>query len=327
VRRRDVIRAIAGAAAWPIMARAQPAERVRHVGVLMPFVANDPEAQARSRILEQSLGELGWTVGRDLQIDYRAGGGELAIIRRYAVELAALAPDVIVAVGSATIGPVQQAAGSIPIIFVNVVDPVGSGFVQSLARPGGNVTGFTNFEYSMSGKWVELLKQIMPQMVRVAVLRDPTTAAGIGQFSAIQAVAQPLGIELTPLNVRDTGEIERGIAAFARLGKGGLIVTSSRTAFRRDLFIKLAARHKLPAVYPYRYYAEDGGLLSYGPDPHDMMRHAAAYIDRILKGDKPAEMPVQSPTKYQLVINLRTAKALGIAIPAPLLARADEVME
>jgi putative ABC transport system substrate-binding protein len=278
-------------------------------------------------IFEQSLGQLGWQVGQDLQIDYRSPGGEATSIRRHAAELVALAPDVIVTVGSATIGPVQQASSTIPIVFVNLADPVGAGFVQSLARPGGNATGFTNFEYSVSGKWVELLKQIAPQMTRIAVVRDPASAAGIGQFSAIQSVAQPLGIELTPLSVRDVAELERGIAAFARLGKGGLIVTSSGTAFRRDLLIGLASRHKLPAVYPFRYYAKDGGLITYGPDPHDLMQRAASYVHRILKGEKPADMPVQAPTKYELVINLKTAKALGITVPPSLLARADEVIE
>jgi putative ABC transport system substrate-binding protein len=270
---------------------------------------------------------LGWTVGRDLQIDYRSPGGETASIRRDATELIALAPDVIMTVGSLTIGPVQQGTQTIPIVFVNVADPVGAGFVQNLARPGGNTTGFTNFEYSMSGKWVELLKQIAPRVTRIAVLRDPTSAAGIGQFSAIQSVAQSLGVELTPLSVRDTKEIEGGLAAFARSGNGGLIVTAGGTAFRRDLIIGLASRNKLPAVYPFRYYAMDGGLISYGPDTHDPVRRAAAYVDRILKGEKPADMPVQAPTKYELVINLKTAKALSLTVPPALLARADEVIE
>jgi putative ABC transport system substrate-binding protein len=309
------------------VARAQQAERVRRIGVLLPFRANDPEVTARSRIFEESLGQLGWKVGQDLQIDYRSAGGEAVSIRKDAAELVALTPDVILTVGSATIGPVQQASATIPIVFVNLADPVGAGFVQSLAHPGGNATGFTNFEYSVSGKWVELLKQIVPQMTRIAVIRDPVSAAGIGQFSAIQSVAQPLGIELTPLSVRDPAELERAIAAFARPGKAGLVVTSSGTAFRRNLIIGLASRHKLPAVYPFRYYAEDGGLITYGPNPHDSMRHAAAYVDRILKGEKPADMPVQAPTKYELIVNLKTAKMLGITVPQSLLARADEVIE
>jgi putative ABC transport system substrate-binding protein len=241
--------------------------------------------------------------------------------------MVALAPDLIVTVGSVTVAPVQQLTRTIPIVMVNIADPVGAGFVQSLARPGGNATGFTNFEYSMSGKWVELLKQIAPYVTRAAVLRDPTSAAGIGQFSAIQSIAQSLGVVLTPFSVRDAGEIERDVAAFARSGTGGLIVTAGGTAFRRDLIIGLASRHKLPAVYPFRYYAKDGGLITYGPDPRDSIRRAAAYVDRILKGEKPADMPVQAPTKYELVINLKTAKALGLAIPPAVLARADEVIE
>ena len=289
---------------------------MRRIGVLMPFTAGDPEAEARKVVFEQSLQQLGWTVGRNLQIDYRLAGGDADPVRRHAAELVALAPDVIMTVGSVTIGPVQQATRTIPIVMVNVADPVGAGFVQSLARPGGNATGFTNFEYSMSGKWVELLKQIAPRVTRAAVLRDPTVAAGIGQFGAIQSVAQSLGVELTPFSVRDVGEIERGVTAFARSGNGGLIVTAGGTAFRRDLIIGLASRHKLPAVYPFRYYAKDGGLISYGPDTLDPNRRAAGYVDRILKGEKPADLPVQAPTKYELVINLKTAKALGLTVPA-----------
>ena len=328
MRRREFITLLGGAAAaWPLIAHAQQTDRVRRIGVLMPFTANDPEEQARSVVFEQSLQQLGWTVGRDLQISYRSSGGEAASIRRYAAELVALAPDVIMTVGSVTLGPVQQATRTIPIVFVNVADPVGAGFVDSLARPGGNTTGFTNFEYSMSGKWVELLKQIAPRVTRVAVLRDPTVAAGIGQFSAIQSVAHSLGVELTPFSVRDVAEIERGIAAFARSGNGGLIVTAGGTGFHRDLFIRLASRDKLPAVYPFRYYAKDGGLISYGPDTHDPIRRAAGYIDRILKGEKPADLPVQAPTKFETVINLKTAKALGLDVPESLLARADEVIE
>ncbi|HEV3109578.1 MAG TPA: ABC transporter substrate-binding protein [Candidatus Binataceae bacterium] len=328
MKRRDFITLLGGAAAtWPLAARAQQPDRLRRIGVLMPFTANDPEAQARNVVFEQSLQQLGWTVGRDLQIDYRSSGGEAASVRRYAAELVALAPDAILTVGSVTIGPLQQATRTIPIVFVNVADPIGAGFVQSLARPGGNATGFTNFEYSMSGKWVELLKEIAPRVTRAAVLRDPTEAAGIGQFGAIQSVAQSLGVLLTPFSVRDVGEIERGVAAFARSGNGGLIVTAGGTGFRRDLIIGLASRHKLPAVYPFRYYAKDGGLITYGPDTHDPIRRAAGYIDRILKGEKPADLPVQAPTKYELVINLKTAKALGLEIPPMLLSRADEVIE
>ena len=328
MQRREFITLLSGAAmAWPLAAHAQQTERVRRIGVLIPFTATDPEAKARNVVFEQSLQQLGWTVGRDLQIDYRSPGGEAASIRRSAAELVALAPDLIMTVGSATMGPVQQATRTIPIVFVNLADPVGAGFVQSLARPGGNATGFTNFEYSMSGKWVELLKQIAPYVTRAAVLRDPTSAAGIGQFSAIQSIAQSLGVVLTPFSVRDAGEIERDVAAFARSGNGGLIVTAGGTAFRRDLIIGLASRHKLPAVYPFRYYAKDGGLITYGPDPRDSIRRAAAYVDRILKGEKPADMPVQAPTKYELVINLKTAKALGLTVPPSLLAHANEVIE
>jgi putative ABC transport system substrate-binding protein len=326
--RRALIATLTGAAAaYPLAARAQPAERVRRIGVLMPFRENDAEAQVRNALFEQTLRQLGWTVGGNLKIDYRLAGGEPASIRRHAAEIAGLAPDVIMTIGSATIGPMQQAAPTTPIVFVNVADPVGAGYVQSLARPGGNATGFTNFEYSMSGKWVELLKQIAPPLTRVAVLRDPTSAAGIGQFSAIQSVAQSLGVELTPLGVRDAGEVEHGLTAFARSGNGGLIVTAGGTAFRRTQFIDLAARHRLPAAYPFRYYVVDGGLISYGPDTYDPIRRAASYVDRILKGEKPADLPVQAPTRYELVINLKTAKALGLVVPPALLARADAVIE
>ena len=328
MQRREFITLLGGAAvAWPLAARAQQAEPVRRIGVLMPFNTGDREAQARKVVFEQSLQQLGWTVGQNLQIDYRLAGGEAASVRRHAAELIALAPDVIMTIGSVTVAPVQQATGTIPIVFVNVIDPVGAGFVQSLSRPGGNTTGFTNFEYSMSGKWVELLKQIAPGLTRAAVLRNPTVAAGIGQFSAIQSAAQSLGVELTPVGVRDTDEIERGVTAFARFGHGGLIVTAGGTAARRGLIIGLAARHKLPATYPYHYYAEDGGLISYGPDTLDPNRRAAGYVDRILKGEKPADMPVQAPTKYELVINLKTAKALGLTVLPSLLARADAVIE
>jgi ABC-type uncharacterized transport system substrate-binding protein len=326
--RREFITLLGGAAAaWPVASRAQQGERMRRIGVLMPLFAGDPEAQVRSTVFAQSLQQLGWTVGRNLQIDYRFAGGEADRIRQYAAELVALAPDVIMTVGSSTVAPMQQATRTIPIVFTNLADPVGAGVVQSLARPGGNATGFTNFEYSMSGKWVELLKQVAPGVTRAAVLRDITAAAGMGQFGAIRSVAQSLGVELTPLGVSDAGELERGVSAFARSGNGGLIVTAGGTAFRRDLFIRLASRHKLPAVYPFRYYAKDGGLISYGPDTLDPVRRATEYVDRILKGEKAADLPVQAPTKFELVINLKTAKALGLEVPPSLLARADEVME
>jgi putative ABC transport system substrate-binding protein len=327
MRRRTFIKMVGGAAAWPLAASAQQPDRMRRIGVLMPFTAGDPEVEARSAVFEQSLQQSGWTVGRNLQIDYRLAGGTADPLRRHAVELVALAPDVIVTIGSATVAPVQQATRTIPIVMVNVADPVGAGFVQSLAQPGGNATGFTNFEYSMSGKWVELLKQIAPRVTRAAVLRDSASAAGIGQFSAIQSAAQSHGVELTPIGVRDPGEIERGVTAFARSANASMIVTAGGTAFRRDLLIRLASRHKLPAVYPFKYYAKDGGLMSYGPDTLDPMRRAASYVDRILKGENPADLPVQAPTKYELVINLKTAKALGLEVPPMLLARADEVIE
>jgi putative tryptophan/tyrosine transport system substrate-binding protein len=332
VRRRDLIGRLGAALAavpwfWPHAARAQQGGGMRRIGVLMPFSAGDAEANARSAVFEQRLQQLGWAVGQDVQLDYRMAGGAADSIRRSAAELVALAPDMIVSIGSLTVAPLQQLTRTIPLVMVNVADPVGAGFVQSLARPGGNATGFINFEYSMSGKWVELLKQIAPRVTRAAVLRDPASAAGIGQFAAIQSVAQSLGVELTPVDVRDVAEIERAVAAFARSANGSMIVTAGGTAFRRDLFISLASRHMLPAAYPYRYYVKDGGLISYGPDTLDPMRQAAEYVDRILKGEKPADLPVQAPTKYELTINLKTAKALGVDVPPMLLARADEVIE
>jgi putative ABC transport system substrate-binding protein len=327
MRRRKFLGILGGAAAWPLAVRAQRPERVRHVGMLNVLGSDDPEAQARTKVFEQTLQQLGWTVGRDLKIEIRQIGRDVDSLRRYAAELVALAPDVIVSIGSIAVAPLQQATRTIPIVFVNAPDPVGAGFVQSMAHPGGNITGFSNFEYSMSGKWAELLKQIAPNVTRALVFRDPTSAAGIGQFGAVRSVAQSLGVELTPLDVRDPDEIERSVAAFARSGNGGVIVTAGGTGARRKLLISLAARHKLPSVYPYRYYAADGGLVSYGPNTHDPLRRAAGYVDRILKGEKPADMPVQAPTKYELVVNLKTAKALGLTIPQSLLATADEVIE
>jgi putative ABC transport system substrate-binding protein len=275
----------------------------------------------------QGLAQLGWSDGRNLRIDIYWGAGDADRSRRYAAELVALEPDVILATATATVAPLQQATRTVPIVFASVIDPVGAGFVESMAHPGGNITGFSSFEYSMSSKWVELLKQIAPNVTRALVFRDPTSAAGIGQFAAIRSVAQSLGVELTPVNVRDTDEIERNVAAFARSGNGGMIVTAGGTGARRKLIISLAARHKLPSVYPYRYYAVDGGLVTYGPNPLDPVRRAAGYVDRILKGEKPADMPVQAPTKYELIINLKTATALGLTIPQSLLATADEVIE
>ena len=327
MRRREFVSFLGGAAAWPIASKAQPTERTRVVGVLDILGTDDPETKIRSAVFAQTLQQLGWAVGRDLKIETRNVGGDLDHLRRYAAELIALTPDVIVSIGSVTVAPLQQATRTIPIVFVNVPDPVGAGFVQSMGHPGGNITGFLNFEYSMSGKWAELLKQIAPNVTRALVFRDPTSAAGVGQFGAIRSVAQSLGIELTPLNVRDTDEIERDVVAFARSGNGGVIVTPGGAAAHRGLIISLAARYKLPSVYPYRYYAVDGGLISYGPNTNDPQRKAAGYVDRILKGEKPADMPVQAPTKFELVINLKTAKTLDLDVPHSLLARADEVIE
>jgi ABC-type uncharacterized transport system substrate-binding protein len=327
MRRREFLGILGGAAAWPVALKAQQAEPVRRVGILFVLEPDDPEAQVRTTLFAQTLQELGWAVGRNLIIDTRLVGGDTDRLRRGAAELVALAPDVIFSIGSVTLAPLQQATRTIPIVFMNVPDPVGAGFIQSMAHPGGNITGFSNFEYSMSGKWAELLKQIAPQVTRALVLRDPTSASGIGQFAVVRSVAQSLGLELTPVDVRDTDEIERNVAAFARSGNGGVIVTTGGTGTRRKLIISLAARHKLPSVYPYRYYAVDGGLISYGPNLHDVVRRAAGYVDRILKGEKPADLPVQAPTKYELVINLKTAKTLGLTIPSAVLARADEVIE
>src|SRR6266853_182392 len=328
MKRRDFIACLGGvAAAWPLAVRAQQPGRVRYICMLNALGSDDPEAQARIAVLEQSLQQLGWVVGRNLKIEIRQIGGDVDRLRSYAAEMVALTPDVIVTIGSVAIASLQQATRTIPIVFVNASDPVGAGFVQSMAPPGGNVTGFSNFEYSMSGKWAELLKQIAPNVTRALVLRDPTSAAGIGQVAAIRSVAQSLGVELTPVNVRDTDEIERNVSAFARSGNGGMIVTSGGTGARRKLIIGLASRHNLPSVYPYRHYAVDGGLVTYGPNTLDPIRRAAGYVDRILKGEKPADMPVQAPTKYELIINLKTAKALGLTVPQSLLATADEVIE
>jgi len=333
MRRRDFITLFGGAAIapamlWPRAARAQQPQRMRRIGVLMPRAADDPEGQARIAAFLQGLQQLGWTVGRNLQIDARWSAGKAADTRKYAAELAALAPDVILATGSATVGPLLLATRTVPIVFVSAPDPVGAGFVDSLARPGGNATGFAQFEYSMSAKWLELLKEVAPRVTRVAVIRDPAIAAGAGQYGAIQSAAPSFGVEASPVNVRDPGEIERAVAAFARTPNGGLILTASALAsVHRELIIALAARHKLPAVYTGRLFVASGGLISYGPDRIDPYRRAAAYVDRILKGEKPADLPVQAPVKYELAINLKTAKALGLAVPPTLLARADEVIE
>jgi putative tryptophan/tyrosine transport system substrate-binding protein len=328
LRRRDFIALFGGAVAWPAMAGAQQAERMRLIGVLLPATGDEAEVQARIAAFHQGLQQSGWTIGRNVRIDTRWATTDAAEIRKHAAELAALAPDVILAHAATTVGPLLQATRTVPVVFPAVVDPVGAGFVDSLARPGGNATGFMNYEYSLSGKWLELLKQIAPSVTRVAVLRNAATASGPGQFAAIQAVAPSLGVEANPVNVRDAGEIERAVAAFARAPNGGLIVTASpAAALHRELIISLAARHKLPAVYFERPFVAAGGLISYGPDQIDMYRRAAGYVDRILKGEKPADLPVQAPTKYELVINLKTVKALGLAVPQTLRASADEVIE
>jgi len=327
MRRREFLGILGCAAAWPVASKAQPTERTRVLGILTNLGPDDPEAKTRITVFEQTLQESGWAVGRDLKIEIRETGSDLDRLRRYAAELVALAPDVILTIGSVALAPLQQATRTIPIVFVNVPDPVGAGFVQSMAHPGGNITGFSNFEYSMSGKWAELLKQIAPKATRALVLRDSSSAAGIGQFAAVRSIAQGLGVELTPSNVRDADEIERNVAGFARSANGGVIVTAGGTAAHRKLIISLVARYKLPTVYPYRYYAVDGGLITYGPNTSEPVRRAAGYVDRILKGEKPADMPVQAPTNYELVINLKTAKALGLTIPQSLLATAEEVIE
>jgi putative tryptophan/tyrosine transport system substrate-binding protein len=301
---------------------------MRRIGVLLPAAADDAQFQARVGAFHQGLALLGWTIGRNVRIDTRWATTNTADIRRHAAELAALAPDVILAHGAATVGPLLEATRTVPIVFPVAADPVGAGFVDSLARPGGNATGFLVFEYSLSGKWLELLKEIAPGVTRAAVLRDPSTPTGIGQFGVIQAVAPSLRMEVNPVNVRDAGEIERAVAAFARSSNGGLIVPASGSAQRhRDLIITLAARHKLPAVYWEGLFVAAGGLISYGPNEVEQYRQAAGYVDRILKGEKPADLPVQAPTKYELVINLKTARALGLEIPPAVLARADEVIE
>ena len=327
MKRRTFLGILGYAAAWPIALSAQPADRVRVVGIFSILGPDDPEAKARTTVFEETLQQLGWSVGRNLKIETRQVGEDLDSLRRYAAELVALAPDVIFSLGSLPVASLQQATRTIPIVFMSVTDPVGAGFVQNMAHPGGNITGFLNFEYSMSGKWAELLKQIAPQATRALVLRDASSATGIGQFAAVRSIAQTLGVELTPSNVRDTDEIERNVAAFARSGSGGVIVTTGGTAAHRKLIISLVNRYKLPTVYPYRYFAVDGGLISYGPNTHDPVQRAAGYVNRILKGENPADMPVQAPTKFELVINLRTAKEIGLTIPQSLLATADEVIE
>jgi len=328
MRRRQFITLLGGAVAWPLTARAQQPERMRRIGVLLNTAADDMVFQTRVGAFLQGLALLGWTIGRNVRIEVRWSGGKADEARRYATELAALAPDVILAHGVSSVRPLLQATRTVPIVFPIASDPVGAGLVESLARPGGNATGFMSFEYTLSGKWLELLKDIAPGVTRVAVLQDPTQGGGSSAFAVIQAAAPSLGVEVTPVNLRDAPEIERTLADFARTSNGGLIVTGSALSnVHHKLIITLAARHKLPAIYLERSFAADGGLISYGSDYIDHYRRAAGYVDRILKGEKPADLPVQAPTKYELVINLKTAKSLGIDVPPTLLARADEVIE
>jgi ABC-type uncharacterized transport system substrate-binding protein len=329
MRRREFLGVLGGAAtAWPLAVRAQQGERVRRIGVLMNLPADDPDAPARVAAFAQGLQELGWTMGRNVRIDYRWGAGVANLYRRYGAELVALAPDLILASGVPAVSAVQQASRTMPVVFVDTTDPVAAGIVASLARPGGYATGFMQFEFGMSGKWLELLKEIAPGVTRAAVIRNPMTPAGAGQVGAIQAVAPSFGVEISPIDVRDKSEIEHAIAAFAGKPNGGLIVLSTSLAVvHREQIIGSAARHRLPVVYPFRIYVNAGGLVSYGPDKIDPYRRAAGYVDRILKGEKTADLPVQTPTKYELVINLKTAKALGLTVPPAVLARADEVIE
>jgi putative tryptophan/tyrosine transport system substrate-binding protein len=327
--RRKVITLIGGAAAWPLAARAQQRERMRRIGVLMSQSADNPDGLAWISAFAQGLQERGWTIGGNARIEYRWGGGDLDRFRRYAAELVALSPDVIVATAGSIVGALQQVSRTVPIVFVTTIDPVGGGWVESLARPGGNATGFAGYEFSMSGKWLELLKEIAPRVTRVAVIRDPAVPAGSGGLAAVQTVAPSFGVELTPVGVRSADEIERGVATLARSANGGLIVVGpmSSVQLHRTLIIALAARHRLPAVYGSPVWSKAGGLISYGADPLDQYRRAAEYVDRILKGEKPSDLPVQAPTKYELVINLKTAKAMDLTVPETLLARADEVIE
>ena len=329
MKRREFITVLGAATVWPLAARAQQGERMRRIGVLMQTAADEPESQARLAAFLQGLQEAGWAVGRNMRIEYRWAGADRARLGRYARELVALGPDVILAGIGIAPQALHQESRAVPIVFAQAIDPVGTGIVESLARPGGNATGFTQFEYSLSGKWFELLRDFSPGVRRLAVVRDPRGSAGIGQWAVIQAVAYPFGVELSPVDLSgDAGEVERRISTFASASNGGLIVTVSTAAtIHRELIVALAARHRLPAVYPYRFYVAAGGLVSYGPNLVDQYRRAAGYVDRILKGEKPADLPVQAPVKYELVINLKTAKALGLDVPSMLLARADEVIE
>ena len=328
MKRREVIAGLGGSAvAWPLAARAQQPERVRRIGVLMNFAADDPEGQARITAFVQALQQAGWIDGRNVRIDTRWVANDPDNFRKYAAELVTLAPDVILASAAPSVARLQQTTRTVPIVFAFVADPVSAGFVDSLARPGGNTTGFMQFEYGMAGKWLELLKEIAPGVTQVAVLRDPAIPTGPAQFSILQSIAPSFRVEVKPVNVRDAGEIERAITAFARASNSGLIVTGGRATDHRELIIKLATRLRLPAIYPFRFYVTGGGLISYGPNSIDQYQRAAGYVDRILKGEKPADLPVQAPTKYELVINLKTAKELGLTVPPSVLARADQVIE
>jgi len=329
MRRRDFINAVAGAAAaWPLSVRAQQLEQIRRIGVLMNIAENDPEAAVQVATLVQALKGRGWIVGTNLQIDYRWAAGDSNLYRKYAPELVALAPNVILVVGGTATGELQRATKTIPIVFVGTTDPVNRGLIASMARPGGNTTGFIEYEFGLCGKWLELLKQIAPKVSRVMVVRDPSETSGIGQLTAIQILAPSLGVEVAPVDARDSKEIERTVGTIARNANVGLIVTLSGSAIvHRKLLIALADRHRLPAIYPGRFFVKDGGLVSYGPDPIDGFRSGATYVDRILKGEKPADLPVQAPTKYELAFNLKTAKALGLEVPPSFLASADDVVE
>jgi putative ABC transport system substrate-binding protein len=330
VKRREFLGLLGGVAAisWPLAAHAQQSARMRHIAILAGIAENDPEAQARVAAFVEGLDQLGWTRGRNIQIDIRWTGGLVENLRRFAAELVRLTPDVLMATGGASLGPLVEATQTIPIVFAQVPDPLGSGFIDSLSRPGGNATGFASFDYTITGKWLELLKEIAPHTTRAAVLREPTVAAGIGQFAVLQAVAPSLGVELIPIKVRDVAEMERSISAFARSTCGAMVVTAGPFNFaHRELIIKLAAQHRLPAIYFERHFVIVGGLISYGGNSIEPYRLAAGYVDRILKGEKPGDLPVQAPTKYELVINMKTAKALGLTVPPTLLARASEVIE
>jgi putative tryptophan/tyrosine transport system substrate-binding protein len=328
MRRREFIAGLGSAAAWPLVARAQQPARMRRIGVVMNLAVDDPEGPVRVAAFAQGLQEHGWSVGVNIRINYYWAAGDIVRARRLATEVVAQPPDVVLATGALTVGPLQEATRTVPIVFVQVTDPVGSGFVASLGRPGGNTTGFSLFEYGMAAKWLELLKQIAPRVTRVAVVRDATNPSSLGQLGALRTAAPSLGVELIPIAVRDAGMVERDVTAFVRGPNDGMIVLASAAgAVHRDLIIALAARHLLPAVYPFRYYVTSGGLISYGFDTIDPFRRAASYVDRILRGEKPADLPVQAPVKYETVINLKTAKALGLEIPPTLLATADEVIE